>query len=405
MAWRPTSRHLAYCPESVRKPNGVRCGKSSSLTRLTPAELRLVHAEVVGRRLHHAFLEVHRLGHPERAAVGHAAGRLVGVDAARGQVRGRHVVAGERRVHQADLELAGLGVGEEGAVVGVGVHADAEDPAVLAQRQLALEVDVAGEAGRDQVAGAVLDPLDRALGEDRGQDRHDVARVDGHLVAEPAAEVGGDDPDHVLGQLGHQRDGRADDVRRLGGHVDGQLLGGPVEVGDRAAALQRRGVRARVVQLDRRDQVGLLERPVGAGLVADLPVVDDVVVLVLLVVADEGRALRERLGRVHDRRQRLVVDDDRLARVLGDVGVVGDDGGDLLALEAHLVGGQHGLGVVASVGIQARLRVAIISPVSTSRTPGMSQALLASMERIRACAIGLRRISMCSMPGSTMSST
>ena len=31
----PTSRHLAYCPESVRKPNGVRCGKSSSRTKLT----------------------------------------------------------------------------------------------------------------------------------------------------------------------------------------------------------------------------------------------------------------------------------------------------------------------------------------------------------------------------------
>ena len=63
-----------------------------------------------------------------------------------------------------------------------------------------------------------------------------------------------------------------------------------------------------------------------------------------------GSALRERLGRVHDHRQRLVVDDDRLAGVLGDVGVVGDDRGDLLALEAHLVGGQHRLRVVAQGG-------------------------------------------------------
>ena len=83
-----------------------------------PAELGLVHAEVVGGRLDHALLEEHRLGDPERAAVGDAAGRLVGVDAAGGQVRGRDVVAGERRVHQPDLELARLGVGEERAVVG-----------------------------------------------------------------------------------------------------------------------------------------------------------------------------------------------------------------------------------------------------------------------------------------------
>ena len=155
-----------------------------------PPELGLVHPEVVGGGLHHAFLEEHRLGHAERAAVGDAARRLVGVDAAGGEVRRRDVVAGERRVHQPDLELAGLRVGEEGAVVGVGVHPDAEDLAVLAQRQLAVEVDVAGEAGGDQVAGAVLDPLHRPLGEDRGQDRHHVARVDRHLVAEAATEVG-----------------------------------------------------------------------------------------------------------------------------------------------------------------------------------------------------------------------
>ena len=178
MASRPTSRHLAYWPGVGEEAERRAVREVVVADEVDPPELRLVHAEVVGRRLHHALLEEHRLGHPERAPVGDAAGRLVGVDAARGQVGGRDVVAGERRVHQADLELAGLGVGEEGAVVGVGVHPDAEDLAVLAQRQLALEVDVAGEAGRDQVAGAVLDPLDRTLGEDRGEDRHDVARVD-----------------------------------------------------------------------------------------------------------------------------------------------------------------------------------------------------------------------------------
>ena len=93
-------------------------------------------------------------------------------------------------------------------------------------------------------------------------------------------------------------------------------------------------------------QVGRGEGAVGALAVADLPVVDDVVGLVLLVIADDRRALGDGLHRVDDDRQRLVVDDDRLARVLGDVGIIGDDAGDLLALEAHLVGGEHSLGVV-----------------------------------------------------------
>jgi hypothetical protein len=280
---------LAYWPESVRKPSGVRCGKSSSAHEVHPAERGLVHAQVVGGRLHHALLEEHRLGDPERAPVRHAARRLVGVDAARGQVRDRDVVGGERGVHQADLELARLRVGEERAVVGVGVHPEAEDLAVPAQRHLALEVDVAREPGGDEVAGLVLDPLHRALEQDRGQDRADVAGVDRHLVAEAAADVGRDDPDHLLGDLGHHRDRGPDDVRRLAGHVDGELRGGPVEVGDRAAALDRRRVAAGVVQFQLGDHVGLLEGPVGARLVADLPVVDDVVGLVHLVVADHRR--------------------------------------------------------------------------------------------------------------------
>ena len=245
MASSPTSRHLPYWPGVGEEPERRAVREVVVADEVLAPELGLVHAEVVGGGLHHALLEEHRLGHPERAAVRDAAGRLVGVHAPGGQVRGRDVVAGERRVHQADLELARLGVGEERAVVGVGVHPHAEDLAVLAQRHLALEVDVAAEAGGDQVAGLVLDPLHRPLEQDRGEDRHDVARVDRHLVAEAAAEVGRDDADHVLGQLGDQRHGGPDDVRRLGGHVDGELGRRPVEVGDRAAALDRRRVRAR----------------------------------------------------------------------------------------------------------------------------------------------------------------
>jgi len=92
------------------------------------------------------------------------------------------------------------------------------------------------------------------------------------------------------------------------------------EVGDRPAALDRRRVRPRVVQVQLGDHVRLGEGPLGARGVADRPVVDDVAGLVLLVVADDRGALGHGLVRVHDDRQRLVVDVDRLARVLGDVG-------------------------------------------------------------------------------------
>ena len=149
------------------------------------------------------------------------------------------------------------------------------DPVAL-ERQLAVHVVVAGEAGRDQVAGAVLDPLHRPADQERGGRRDDVARVDRHLVAEAAADVRRDDPDLVLGQAGDDREQRPVRVRRLRGHVDRRLAGRRVHVGDAAAALERRRVAARVERVERDDPVGLGEGPVGRLLVAGLPVVDAV---------------------------------------------------------------------------------------------------------------------------------
>ena len=63
------------------------------------------------------------------------------------------------------------------------------------------------------------------------------------------------------------------------------------------------------------------------------------------VVADDRRVGIERAPRVDDRLERLVLDVDQLERVARGVVVVGDDERDLLALEADLVGREHGLAV------------------------------------------------------------
>ena len=175
---------------------------------------------------------------------------------------------------------------------------------------------VAREAGGHQVLGAVLDPLDRHAGDDRAGDRAHVARIDRHLVAEAAADVVALDPDHVLGEPGDVRVDRAVGVRRLVAVVDVELAGLRVEVGDDPARLQRRRVAARVDDVARDDRVGLGERAVGRLLVAGLPRrAREVVALAGLVVADQRRVGVERLARVDDRRQRLVLDvDQRAAR-------------------------------------------------------------------------------------------
>ncbi len=219
------------------------------------------------------------------------------------------------------------------------------DHPVALERELALHVVVAGEAGRDQVAGAILDPLDRPADQQRRGRGDDVARVDRDLVAEAAADVRRHDPDLVLGQPGDDGEQRAMHVRRLGGHVDRGLAGRRVDVRDAAAALERRGVGARVERLEGDDPVGVRERLVCRLLVARLPVVDGIALLPFLLVADDGGVGRQGLLRARDGRERLVVDVDQLEGVLGDVRALRDHGGHFLALEAHLVRREHGLGV------------------------------------------------------------
>ena len=252
-------------------------------------------------------------------------------------------------MEEADLELGRLGVGEERALVRDEGGAQAGDPAVL-DRQLAVHVVVAREPGRDQVSRAVLDPLHRPAEQERGRRGHDVAGVDRHLVAEAAADVGRDDTDVLLRQARHEGEQRPDRMRRLRGHVDRGLAGRRVDVRHAAAALERRRVAARIVRVERDDLVGLGEGAVGGLLVARFPVVDEVGVLPLLVVADHGGVALERPLRRRDGRQRLVLDVDQLQRVLGDVGGLGHDRRHLLALEAHLVGGEHRLGVAREGG-------------------------------------------------------
>ena len=148
------------------------------------------------------------------------------------------------------------------------------------------------------------------------------------------------------GHAGHQGVERAVRVRGLGGGPHRQLAGDRVHVGHGAAGLQRRRVHPRVQHVLLHHDVGGCEDLVGALLVARLPVEDVVVGLLFLVVADHRRVRVERPAGVDDRRQRLVFDVDQFERVAGGVAVLGDDERDLLALEAHLVGGQHRLGVV-----------------------------------------------------------
>ena len=324
----------------------VSYGNWSERDEAAHAQVDRVGLRLQGERVDHALHQVHGLGDPERAAVCDAAGRLVRIDRLDLHVRCLEVVRAADDVEEPGRELGRLRGAVEGAVVGDHVYAQAGDLAVL-RAHLGVHHVVAREAGGHQVLRAILDPLDGHAGNDRAGDRAHVAGVDRDLVAEAAADVVALDADHVLGQAGHMRVHGAVGVRRLVAVVDVELAGLRVEVGDDPARLERRRVATRVDDVPRDDGVGVGEGTVGGLLVARLPGrAGEVVGLALLVVADQGRVVVERLARVDDGRERLVLDVDQLERVARRVLVGRDHERDLLALEANLVAREHGLRVV-----------------------------------------------------------
>ncbi|CKT29833.1 Uncharacterised protein [Mycobacterium tuberculosis] len=94
------------------------------------------------------------------------------------------------------------------------------------------------------------------------------------------------------------------------------------------------------------NDVGLGEHRLGRRRVAGLPVEDVIVALSLQIGADDRRRRVQRRAGIHDGIPRFVVDVDQLACIAGRIPVLGNHERHLLALEARLVGGQHGLYVV-----------------------------------------------------------
>ena len=118
----------------------------------------------------------------------------------------------------------------------------------------------------------------------------------------------------------------------------------------------------------------------------------------------------ERCKRINHRRQRFEIDVDQSRRVFGDIAIIGDHGGDPIAAIAHSVLRQRiPLAVLArrffclsGLACSVFARRLMSAPVNTICTPGNARAALTSRRRIRACASGLRRIAISSIPGTFM---
>ena len=160
----------------------------------------------------------------------------------------------------------------------------------------------------------------------------------GDLVAEPAADVLGDDAQLVEPDAHRRPHHDRREARELVVREHRPLAGAAVVLDERAVALERRRVEAVEVELvDLDDVVGLGERRV------DVPPLPHARVreVAAAVLVEHGRPVGERLARVDDDLERVVVDHHELGRVAGQLAGLGDDGDDGLAEIAHLADGER----------------------------------------------------------------
>ena len=293
---------------------------------------------------------------------GVAAGRHLGPDDA-----AERLVAGEGAavVERLDVEA-------EHRPVGLDRDLDVVEPALVAVRV------------RGVLVGAPLRPLDRPAELPRQQAEDDVVRVQADLVPEGAADVVGDEAELVERRPQRRRHPDRADARHLVVAVERPLAGAALVLDERARALERRRAEAVEVELvDRDDVVGLGLRRLPVAPVEDAA--PDDVRAGLLVHHD---LVLDRLARVDEHVERLVLDLDQLGRVARELAGGGGDRGDRLAHEAR---GADGERVVLDV--RARRRRHLEERIRVDRDLVAGERSVDPLERERRRDVDRRRSS------------
>ena len=273
------------------------------------------------------------------------------------QRAGRRHVGVERVGIDLDVvDVVGAGRGEarllRHARADVGIGAAVPEHLAFARDDLAVLVDAALDAERRGMPRDLVEHLLEGVGDlhglarDHGERERQRLELDVELGAVARAEIRHLDAHLVLRPAEQAGDLGADERRPLRGVVERDV--GVLVVGDAGERLERQ-----VQHLLRLELVLELVRGGGIGLVevaAAQPVVEREVgvlgVLQMLEVGEGAGGLElvvdidlrgQRIDLVIDRRQFLVFGGDELHRLLGDVRIGGDHGGDRLADEAHLL--------------------------------------------------------------------
>ena len=243
-------------------------------------------------------------------------------------VTAAHHERGEGRDERREDRVVAAHVGDDLAV-------DGGDRTVVLDPHAHVVDLVASVVRRGHVVRARGRPLHRPAEPARAPGHERLLGVHLQLRAEAAADVGGDHADALLGDAELAGQERAHEERDLRGR--GQRQGVAAPLGHHRAWLDRRSRRAVVDDAPLDDLVRLGEP--GLEVAAAQRPLEGLVRPEVLV--DDRSAVLERLLRVGDDRERVVLDHDLLGRVDHRVLVLAEDDRDRVADVADLAAGQR----------------------------------------------------------------
>ncbi len=212
---------------------------------------------------------------------------------------------------------------------------ESKNPAILFDCQLDLDLGVRGVGAAEQMLPPCLDPFDRFIHLLSEKAQNSYVGPDRQFDAEPAAAVGNDEAQSVVGNSEHVA--HVDDAPAMLLIVgpDDEGIVGLVVARDDRPGLQRGGA----VSVD---PEGLLDHSVGfpVGLL-DIPVRQPVVQqhVAAGLLKNQRCRLRDGIFDFDHRLQRLIGHVDQIQGVFGTVGIFRHDGGHGLADIADLVDG------------------------------------------------------------------
>ena len=179
--------------------------------------------------------------------------------------------------------------------------------------------------------------------------------------AEAAANIRRIHPQFVLWNGQHERaHQQADNMRVLAGGVERVVAVGGIVIADGATWLHRVRRHAIVGELQAGDVGGTGKRRVHLCLIANRPIVADVV---RRIVVDGGGRIVDGLAHTDDGGQRRIVNLDRIGSIAGLAACVGDDDGNRVAYMAHFAFGQDRV-----LGLDHRVAVLAVHQPATRHT-------------------------------------